>query len=87
MFGIGMQELIIIAVVALLIVGPKKLPDLAKSLGKGFSEFRKATDDVKDDLKKTFQEDDDHKKDGPKNALQEQTDTKDKSNQKNSNQD
>ena len=78
MFGIGMQELIIIAVVALLIVGPKKLPDLAKSLGKGFSEFRKATDDVKDD---------DHKKDGPKNALQEQTDTKDKSNQKNSNQD
>ena len=41
MFGIGWQELIIIAIVALLIVGPKKLPDLAKTLGKGFKEFQK----------------------------------------------
>ncbi|MEN6327660.1 MAG: twin-arginine translocase TatA/TatE family subunit, partial [Smithella sp.] len=51
MFGIGFQELLIIAVVALLIVGPKKLPDLAKTLGKGFNEFRKATDGITDDLK------------------------------------
>ncbi|MEQ8161822.1 MAG: twin-arginine translocase TatA/TatE family subunit, partial [Smithellaceae bacterium] len=50
MFGIGFQELLIIAVVALLIVGPKKLPDLAKTLGKGFHEFRKATDGLTDDL-------------------------------------
>ena len=41
MFGIGMQELIIIAIIALLVVGPKKLPDLAKTLGKSFSEFEK----------------------------------------------
>ena len=34
-FGIGMQELIIILVVALIFIGPKKLPDLAKALGKG----------------------------------------------------
>lgn len=50
MFGIGMPELLIILVVALLVVGPKKLPDLAKSLGKGMREFRKATDEIKDSL-------------------------------------
>jgi Tat protein translocase TatB subunit len=57
MFGIGMQELIIIAVIALIVVGPKKLPDLAKTLGKGFSEFRRAADGISDDLKQTMQND------------------------------
>ena len=46
MFGIGVSELLIIIVVALLVVGPKRLPDLARSLGKGFSEFKKATEGV-----------------------------------------
>jgi sec-independent protein translocase protein TatA len=64
MFGIGFQELLIIAVIALLIVGPKKLPDLAKTLGKGFSEFKKATEGVTDDLKQTMQSDDKPKDDG-----------------------
>ena len=50
MFGIGMPELIIILVVALLVVGPKKLPNLAKSLGKGLSEFRKPTDAIKSEI-------------------------------------
>ena len=46
-FGIGMQELIIILVVALIFIGPKKLPDLAKALGKGVAQFKGAMDDVK----------------------------------------
>ena len=57
MFGIGWQELIIIAVVALIIVGPKKLPDLAKTLGKGIRDFKNAAEGVTEDLKDTLKED------------------------------
>ena len=69
MFGIGMQELIIIAVIALIIVGPKKLPDLAKTLGKGFSEFKKATEGITDDLKETLKVDKKQDDDGLKDSL------------------
>lgn len=69
MFGIGIQELIIIAIIALLIVGPKKLPDLAKTLGKSFGELRKAADGITDDLKQTLQNDEKQKDDGLKDSL------------------
>jgi TatA/E family protein of Tat protein translocase len=42
MFGIGFVEIIVILGIALIVIGPKKLPDLAKSLGKGYMEFMRA---------------------------------------------
>jgi len=49
-FGIGATELAVIMVVALLIFGPKRLPELARSLGKGMAEFRRASSDLRQTL-------------------------------------
>lgn len=57
MFGIGMPELLVILVIALLVVGPKRLPDLAKTVGKGMAEFRKATEGATETLKETLRMD------------------------------
>ncbi len=46
-----MTELIVILVIALLVIGPKKLPDVARSIGKGLREFRNATSGLKDELR------------------------------------
>ncbi|MDX2498297.1 MAG: Sec-independent protein translocase protein TatB [Desulfobacterales bacterium] len=48
MFGIGMPEMFLILAIALIVIGPKKLPDLAKSLGRAFAEFKRATSELKD---------------------------------------
>ncbi|WP_303722932.1 Sec-independent protein translocase protein TatB [Malonomonas rubra] len=50
MFGIGMTEMLLIAALALIVLGPKKLPDLARSLGKGFAEFKRATNEFKNTI-------------------------------------
>ena len=63
MFGIGMPEILLILAVALIVIGPKKLPDLAKSLGRAIGEFKKASQEFKQsidinsdlkDVKETF---------------------------------
>jgi sec-independent protein translocase protein TatA len=50
MFGLGMQELLVILVIALIVVGPKKLPDIAKSLGRGLAEFKRTADEFQSTL-------------------------------------
>jgi len=50
MFGIGLPELILIMAVALIVVGPEKLPELAKSLAKGVLELKKAAATLKESL-------------------------------------
>ena len=65
MFGIGMPEMLLILAIALIVIGPKKLPDLARSLGRAMREFKKATNEFKETLsidedlssvKKTFKD-------------------------------
>ncbi len=58
MFGIGLPELILIMAIALIVVGPDKLPELAKSLGKGIVELKKAAAGLKESL---HEDDDDNK--------------------------
>ena len=50
MFGLSFGEVVIIAILALLLLGPERLPDAAKTLGKGLRDLKKATDDIKDQV-------------------------------------
>ncbi len=50
--SLGMQEILFILALALLIFGPKKLPEIGKTLGRGLGEFRKATTDLKRSLER-----------------------------------
>ncbi|HWW61980.1 MAG TPA: Sec-independent protein translocase protein TatB [Thermoanaerobaculia bacterium] len=52
MLGIGVPEIIMILVIALIVFGPRKLPEVGRTLGKALGEFRKATDDLKNTIER-----------------------------------
>lgn len=59
MFGsLGFQELIIIFAIALLVFGPKKLPEVGRSIGRALREFRRTSDEIKEKLEEEIQADD-----------------------------
>ena len=87
MFGIGMPEMLLILAIALIVIGPKKLPDLAKSLGRAMREFKKATNELKEtmhidgelsEVKKAF----DDINDDVKNAVDPQLESQKEANDK-----
>ncbi len=56
MFGIGMPELLVILGLALIILGPKKIPEIARGLGRAMREFRRATNDMREQFEEETKE-------------------------------
>jgi len=52
--NIGTGEIIVVVLVALLVFGPKKLPEMARNFGKAFSQFKKSYQDVENEIKNTI---------------------------------
>ena len=50
MFNMGMTEMLILGAIALIVIGPKRMPDLARAIGRGLTEFRKATNEFKNSI-------------------------------------
>ena len=71
MFGsIGMSELVIIFVIALIIFGPRKLPELGKSLGKSLAEFKRASNELKSTLEDEIRLEEQQQRQAPRPAVQ-----------------
>ena len=58
MFNIGPAEMIVILIIALIVFGPKRLPEIGRTVGKGLREFRKASQDLKDEFTGTLDDED-----------------------------
>ena len=56
MFGLGFPEILLILVIALIVFGPKKLPELGKSVGRAMAEFKKASDDFQESVRTEMKE-------------------------------
>jgi sec-independent protein translocase protein TatA len=64
---LGLPEIVIVLVIALLIFGPKRLPQMGRTLGRGVREFRKASDDITSSF--SFSDDDEHDEDGERTRV------------------
>ncbi len=56
MFGLGLPEILVIFVIALIVFGPKKLPDLGRSIGRAMAEFKKASEEFQETVKAEMKE-------------------------------
>jgi sec-independent protein translocase protein TatA len=65
MGSIGMPEMLVILVIALIIFGPRKLPELGKSLGKSLAEFKRASNELKSTLEEEIRVEEQQKKPAP----------------------
>ena len=80
---IGHWEILIIFIIILLLFGGKKIPEVARGLGKGLREFKKAKKDVTDSLNQAIEEDEKEKEEGKKEETDsKETDSDDKSEEK-----